>query len=112
MAPPVISVAAKPAAATMPLIFVDTVISRFPPFGVPFFSFWPLASGDRLPARSSEDVELAWIENDCRLLTRLQTGGGGFRQHHAQGLAAGFDRDHRHVAERLQHRDVGVEPLL
>src|SRR5688572_31091738 len=96
----------------MPLIFVDTVIFRFPPFSVPFFSFWPLASGDRLPARSSEDVELAWIENDRRLLARLQAGCGGFRQHHAQRLAAGFDRHHRYVAERLQHRDIGTDPLL
>src|SRR6187431_912559 len=84
--PPVISVAAKPAAATMPLIFVDTVIFRFPPFSVPFFSFWPRASGDHLPARSSEDVELAWIENHGRLLPRLQARRSGFRQHHAQRL--------------------------
>jgi hypothetical protein len=41
VAPPVISEAAKPAAAIMPLTFVVTVIFRFPPFGYRFFLLAP-----------------------------------------------------------------------
>src|SRR5215510_5755857 len=112
VAPPVISEAAKPAAATKPLIFDVAVIVRSPPVWYHFYSFRPLASGDHLPARSTEDVKLAWIENDGRLLAGLQTRRGGFRQHHAERLAAALHRHDRHVAQRLQHGDAGAEALL
>src|SRR5688572_5006708 len=85
VAPPTISEVANPAAVTAPLILVITVIFRSPPF---VFFFWPLASGDCLPARSPEDVEFAWIENDRGLLAGMQTRRSRFRQHHAQRFAA------------------------
>src|ERR1043165_2151412 len=86
-------------------------LSGLLPFGT-VFSFWPLASGDHLPARSTEDVKLAWIENDGRLLAGLQARRGRFRQHHAERLAAALHRPDRHAAQRLQHGDAGAEALL
>src|SRR5688572_6870856 len=62
LAPPTISVAAKLAAVANPFSFVITVIVRFPPMVNRIAS--GRASGHRLAACGTEDVDLGSIDGD------------------------------------------------
>src|SRR5260370_21882717 len=67
----------------------------------PFFHVTLDGSAHRLPVMRAEDVNLYWIDGDRERVARSEIGRLLLAQHEAQDVACAFERDDRHVAQRL-----------